>query len=38
MKVHKKKLDFQFHKPVETGKKPFEVRINDCDYQEGDMN
>ncbi|WP_058207078.1 DUF3850 domain-containing protein [Lactococcus lactis] len=37
MTVHKKKLDFQFHKPVQTGKKPFEVRINDCDYQVDDI-
>lgn len=37
MKVIKKKLDVQFFEDVESGKKNFEVRLNDCDYQLGDI-
>ncbi|KSU01815.1 hypothetical protein KF282_2519 [Lactococcus lactis subsp. lactis] len=37
MKIFEKKLDVQFFEDVESGKKNFEVRINDCDYQVGDI-
>lgn len=36
MKVHKKKLDVQFFEDIESGKKKFEVRLND-NYQVGDI-
>ncbi|AYG01317.1 DUF3850 domain-containing protein [Lactococcus allomyrinae] len=36
-KVLKKKLDPQFFPSVESGEKDFEVRLNDCDYQVGDI-
>ncbi|QDK70746.1 DUF3850 domain-containing protein [Lactococcus protaetiae] len=36
-KVLKKKLDPQFFPSVESEEKDFEVRLNDCDYQVGDI-
>ncbi|MGL5898024.1 MAG: DUF3850 domain-containing protein [Lactococcus lactis] len=37
MNIHKKKLDFQFFEDIKSGKKRFEVRLNECDYQVGDV-
>lgn len=36
MKVHKVKIRPEYYEPVMNGKKTFEVRYNDRDYQVGD--
>ena len=37
MKVHKLKLKELYFEDVNSGKKPFEIRLNDRDYQVGDL-
>ncbi len=37
MKQHKIKLNIPFFDEVETGNKRFEIRLNDRDYEEGDV-
>lgn len=37
MKTLYKKLDIKYFHDVKSGKKPFEFRLNDCDYQVGDV-
>lgn len=37
MKVIKKKVDIHIFEAVESGRKPFEVCINDCNYEVGDI-
>lgn len=37
MRVHQKKIWPQFYDQVTSGKKPFDLRKNDCQYQEGDV-
>lgn len=35
--IHHKKINAKYFEKVMTGKKPYELRINDCDYREGDF-
>ena len=36
MKFHYKKILPEYFEPLVKGRKPFEIRLNDEDYQEGD--
>lgn len=36
-KIHQLKIGFEFALPKAQGKKPFEIRKNDRDYQVGDL-
>ncbi len=35
--IHHKKIKAKYFEKVMTGKKPYELRINDCDYRVGDF-
>jgi len=37
MKIIERKVDVYIFEAVESGRKPFEICINDCDYQVGDI-
>lgn len=37
MKLHEKKLYIDYAEAKCKGEKPFEIRLNDCDYQVGDL-
>lgn len=37
MKVHELKIGFEFFEAVKDGRKKFEIRKNDRNYQEGDI-
>ena len=37
MKIHELKIKEKYYKEVALGYKPFELRKNDRDYQEGDL-
>ena len=36
MKIHEVRIRPEYYEPVVNGKKTFEIRYNDRDYQEGD--
>ena len=37
IKIHNLKIDDEFFREIESGKKTFEIRFNDRDYRAGDI-